>query len=144
MFLCVGSSQIVGGHAVVLIRCHPNCLVFINSWGEDFADKGYFQVENEKVLHKMQFFDVYWKDEDLKPSERRAFKRKGVDVWNETIKTFKSIQKLPYVCPHCKVESTVDEYAGYYLEAQCPKCLQTFKPDGTGISDSLYRASCPH
>ena len=50
--------MIVGRHAVVLIRCHPNCLVFMNSWGEVFGDGGFFRVENEKALHNMEFFDV--------------------------------------------------------------------------------------
>ena len=141
LFLCVESSQIAGGHAVVLIRCHPNCLVFMNSWGQAFGDGGFFRVENEKVLHKMEFFDVYWDEDDLTSSEKVAFEKKGVDEWKEFLKKFKSIQDLPYVCPHCKEESKVDEFTGHHLEAKCPKCLQTFKPDGPGILESLYLRS---
>ena len=76
MFLCVESSQIVGGHAVVLIRCHPNCLVFMNSWGQEFADGGFFQVQDEKVLHNMEFFDIYWEEDDLTPSEKKLLTKR--------------------------------------------------------------------
>ena len=141
LFLCLESSQIVGGHAVVLIRCHPNCLVFMNSWGQAFGDGGLFRVENEKVLHNMEFFDVYWDEDDLTPSEKVAVDKKGVDEWKKFLKKFKSIQDLPYVCPHCTEESKVDEFTGHHLEAKCPKCLQTFKPDGPGILESLYLRS---
>jgi len=106
----------------------------MNSWGQDFADGGFFQVQNGKVLHGMQFFDVYWEEKDLK----EIVERKGVNEWKEFVKKFKSIQELPYVCPHCKKESRVDEFTGHHLEAKCPKCLETFKPDGEGILQSLY------
>ena len=132
------SSQIVGGHAVVLIRCHPNCLVFMNSWGQNFGDGGFFRVRDEKVLHNMVFFDIYWEEEDLTSSEKRAFESKGVDEWKEYLKKFKSIQKLSYSCPHCNTESKVEEFTGHHLEAKCPKCFNTFKPDGSGILESLY------
>ena len=138
VFLYAESSQIVGGHAVVLIRCHPNCLVFMNSWGQKFADGGFFRIQDEKVLHSMEFFDVYWEEDDLTTSEKKAFERKGVEGWKEFLEKFKSIQEIPYMCPHCKEESKVDEFTGHHLEAMCPKCLQTFKPDGPGIMESLY------
>ena len=63
------SQQILMDHVVVLIRCHPNYLLFMNSWGEDFVDGGFFRVRDENVFHKMEFFDVYWEEDDLLPSE---------------------------------------------------------------------------
>lgn len=136
--MLIGSSQIVAAHAVVLIRCHPNYLVFMNSWGDGFADGGFFRVQDEDVLHGMQFFDVYWEEKDLKPSEKEAFERKGIDEWKEFLQKFKSIKELSYECPHCKKESKVDEFTGHHLKAKCPKCLEIFKPDGFGIMESLY------
>ena len=134
----IESSQIVGGHAAVLIRCLPNCLVFMNSWGQRFGDGGFFRVQDERVLHNMEFFDIYWEEEDLTSSEKKAFERKGVDEWKKFLNKFQSIQKLSYACPHCKEESNVEEFTGHHLEAKCPKCLKIFKPDGSGILESLY------
>ena len=41
-----------GGHAVVLVRCEPNCLMFMNSWGQKWGDRGFFCIKNAKVLQK--------------------------------------------------------------------------------------------
>ena len=110
----------------------------MNSWGDKFADGGFFRVQDEKVLHNMQFYDVYWEEDDLTTSEKEAFEKKGVDEWKEFLKKYKSIQELSYTCPHCKKESKVDEFTGHHLKAKCPKCWETFKPDGPGILESLY------
>ena len=123
---------------MVLIRCHPHCLVFMNSWGQDFADGGFFRVQNGKVLHDMQFYDVYWEEENLTSSEKGAFERMAFDKVKGLFTKFKSLQELSYVCPRCKKESYVDEFTGHHLEAKCPKCLRTFKPDGPGLLESLY------
>ena len=44
---------------MVLMRCTPRGLTFMNSWGEEFANGGFFTVENENVLRNMKFYDVY-------------------------------------------------------------------------------------
>ena len=139
--LRIGGSETGRGHAVVLIRCHPNCLVFMNSWGEKFADVGLFRVHDDQVLHDMEFFDVYWKKEDLTQSEKEAFEEKGTDEWKKINEKFKSIQELLYKCPHCEELSKVREFTGHHLEAKCPKCSKTFKPDDSGILESLYLSS---
>ena len=138
LHIAKGLSQILSGHAVVLIRCHPNYLVFMNSWGQKFADGGLFRVRDETVLHDMEFFDVYWEEGDLLPSKKKAFETSGVDEWKKFLENYKSIQGLSYPCPHCKKESKVDEFTGHHLEAKCPRCFKTFKPDGAGILESLY------
>ena len=110
----------------------------MNSWGDNFADGGFFRIKDAKVLHDMKFFDVYWEEKDLTQRERTAFDEEGVHKWQEFLKKYKSIQELPYKCPHCKEESRVDEFTGHHLAAQCPKCSQVFKPTGPGILESLY------
>ncbi|OXA40995.1 uncharacterized protein LOC110860372 [Folsomia candida] len=58
-------------HAVFLFDCEPSGLVFMNSWGEDWADGGYFRVANADVLG-VKFFDVFAVQEDLKLEEIKA------------------------------------------------------------------------
>jgi C1A family cysteine protease len=46
---------------------------FINSWGTNWADGGFFKIENEKVLLKMRFYNVFWKESDLTESEKNSY-----------------------------------------------------------------------
>lgn len=120
---------------MVLMRCAPKCLTFMNSWGQNFADKGFFRVEDQSVLNDTRFFDVYWTLNDLKHSEKEAYKRKSA---RKTLETFPSIQELSYKCPKCNRLSKVGEFSGHMLEAECPKCHRKFKPTSKGILESLY------
>ena len=47
------------GHGVVLIGYNNCSLKFLNSWGTDFADNGFFSIENEFVLNQLRFYDIY-------------------------------------------------------------------------------------
>ena len=80
-YIGLNSYDVVAAHAVVLVRCEPNCLKFMNSWGQHWGDGGFFCIQNAKVLPEMEFFDVYWNEDDLYSSEKKAFKKKGA---NET------------------------------------------------------------
>lgn len=52
----------IGGHAVILMHCNPSSLTFINSWGDQWGNGGFFSIAGAKVLSNknfpMQFFDV--------------------------------------------------------------------------------------
>ena len=126
------------GHAVVLIRCEPDCLVFMNSWGQRWGDRGFFRIRNAEVLPNMRFFDVYWKESDLWPSEKEAFKQKGTDIAKEISQDLVTIYNLDYECPECKKTSKVKDYTGHLLETKCPRCYKQFKPDHVGVMQSLY------
>ena len=123
---------------MVLIRCDPDCLTFMNSWGQNFADGGFFRVEDESVLNDTIFYDIYWTLKDLKPDEIKAYERECTKRGQELSQTFPSIQDLSYKCPICNQNSKVGEFSGHLLEAQCPKCCQKFKPTNSEIMHSLY------
>jgi aminopeptidase C len=46
------------GHAVVLINYDSDRLEFLNSWGQKWADNGFFCVKDEYVLENLKFYDV--------------------------------------------------------------------------------------
>ena len=110
----------------------------MNSWGEQFANGGFFSVENEHVLHRMAFYDVYWLEEELTPSEREAYTRKCSKKCGILAQTFPSIIDLPFVCPKCDQESPIREFSGHALKAECPKCFHSFKPTNKQLVESLY------
>ena len=110
----------------------------MNSWGQNFADGGFFRVEDQKVLTSTRFYDVYWTLNDLKQSEKDAYDRKCAERAQELGCTFPSIQSLPHKCPNCYQNSKVSEFLGHILEAECPKCYHKFKPTNEAILQSLY------
>ena len=60
------------GHAVVLTHIGPNYLKFLNSWGKDFGENGFFAVE-PGVLNETRYFDVFWEETDLSKEEKEAY-----------------------------------------------------------------------
>jgi hypothetical protein len=127
-----------GGHAVVLTTCHPDCLRFMNSWGPDFADGGFFRVKDQAVLDNTTFYDVYWNESDLTESEKKAYEENCAKKLKEYAHDLPSIQEVPYKCPKCEKTSNVAEFLGDISKAQCPECKQTFKPTNTEMLQSLY------
>lgn len=61
------------GHAVVLTSSNFRSLRLLNSWGDKWADEGFFKVKNSNVLDFV-FIEVYWTLNDLLPSEIAYFK----------------------------------------------------------------------
>ena len=138
-FTSTGTAKIEPiGHAVVLIRCDPKCLTFMNSWGQNFADGGFFRIKDSAVLNNMTFFDVYWTKDDLTPSEERAYQEECTKRAKELLQEFPSIKDLQHACPICKRRSKVGDFLGHILEAECPECHQRFTPDNKDIMQSLY------
>jgi len=111
----------LSGHAVVLTSFNSESLRFMNSWGSDWADGGFFKVQNAAVLG-LTFYDVFWYEEDLLPSEKEAYRRDEADVSAKLMKSLTGFQTATYKCPICSVESMVSEFRGHLLEAECPEC----------------------
>ncbi|XP_074658688.1 uncharacterized protein LOC141911598 [Tubulanus polymorphus] len=116
------------GHAVVLTSYNSECLRFMNSWGTDWADSGYFKVANARVID-FEFFDVYWTLSDLHPSEIREFEKYGPEIADRLFKSLRGLQSATYTCPICRKPSKVTEFTGKLVQAKCPNCLELFSVD---------------
>ncbi len=52
--------------------------------------------------------------------------------------SFPSINSLPFECPRCRRASSVKEFEGDLIEANCPKCEHKFRPTNDDLVKSLY------
>ena len=67
----------VSGHAVALLAVESfGVLVLANSWGPEFANKGFFRIQSAAVLN-LTFYPVYWTLEDLTEEEIRSYSLLG-------------------------------------------------------------------
>lgn len=98
-------------------------------------------MKNEKVLNDTIFYDVYWTEQDLTPSEKRAYEMKCTETLQQVADNLPSIKQLLHECPRCHEASRVGEFSGNALEARCPRCNQTFKPTTEAVMQSLYSKS---
>ena len=132
----------LSGHAVVLTSFNSQCLRLMNSWGDSWADGGFFRVSDAGVLG-LEFVDVYWTISDLKQSEKNAYDSHGADVAQKLIARLKGLQMAKYKCPKCHQVSGLGEFTGHALETTCPKCRSTFRIENPGedIALNLYLLS---
>ena len=63
-----------GGHAVVLTHISKEYLKFLNSWGKNWGDSGYFKIKDIDVLGPDYcFYDIFWYISDLNNEEITYF-----------------------------------------------------------------------
>ena len=139
------SRSDAGGHAVVLTSYDANSLRLMNSWGDDWADDGFFRVQNSDVLG-LEFVDVFWSLNDLSENEKKAYEQHGAEVAGKLLKSLKGLQVVKCKCPLCAVESKVVDFSGHLLKATCPNCRRTFNAnkEGGDLALSLYLMSLIH
>jgi hypothetical protein len=44
----------------------------MNSYGDKWCDGGFFKIKDENVF-KLEFFDIFWTLDDLKPEEKKLY-----------------------------------------------------------------------
>ncbi|KAL4982144.1 hypothetical protein BDW68DRAFT_192404 [Aspergillus falconensis] len=109
-----------GGHAVLLTRCDPHSLTFLNSWGRKWGDNGSFTIEDPSVLElddpaglaKMRFYDVYWQLGGLTEVERKRYS----DYVDRMLQRFAGrhpiLLELEMACPLCKRSAPIADFTG--------------------------------
>ena len=140
------STSKPGGHAVVLTSYDAGSLRLMNSWGDDWADNGFFRVKDANVLPGLKFFDVFWTEDSLSQKEKEAYKQHGADIAAKLMRSLQGIQAAKYKCPLCSAESKVVDYTGRLLETKCPSCGGTFNANKAGgdLALNLYLTSLMH
>jgi DNA-directed RNA polymerase subunit RPC12/RpoP len=137
-----------GGHAVILTGCNGRSLTFLNSWGQDWGKNGSFSVENRSVLDidrpqgsALQFYDVFWEEEDLTQGELEAYQEKANSRVQDRANQFPSILEMEYKCPQCREISAIADLEGGIRRVTCPKCQSKFAPEPGHVAQALYMRS---
>ena len=131
------------GHAVVLVRCNPTSLIFLNSWGKSWGDEGLFSISDPTVLetedqsYRMRFYDIFWFQEDLTEAECAAYNAKIDRLLRTHSEKYPSILLLEAKCPRCRQNAPIAKFTGSIQMAQCPHCKAKFKPESDHIRQAL-------
>ena len=130
------------GHAVVLTSFDSQGLRLMNSWGDTWADGGFFRIRDACVLD-LEFVDVYWTISDLRNTEKVAYQQRGAEIAQQMFSRLKGLQTAQYECPLCHQKSELREYSGHMLATTCPKCQGQFKIENPGddLALNLYLLS---
>jgi len=73
--------QVLKGHAVVITGHCKDSWHMKNSWGDDFATKGFFKISKGCLCTmKHTFQHVFWYEKDLRASDLAAFKRRMTTI----------------------------------------------------------------
>lgn len=141
------SNANIQSHACVLVEHTPKYLKFMNSWGPDWGDCGFFRVADRQVLitpeinSSMEYFDVFWDLDDLTDLEKARFQKGGAEALAKGGKKFShAFQRIEKVCPRCGGNSPLNHFTGTIHEAECPQCHQKFQPRSVGeeLERSLF------
>lgn len=128
------ATTILVGHSAILMRCEPSSLTFMNSWGDKWANGGFFSIKDATVLsnpsQKMRFYDVYWTVNDLTQEEINAYETANVEKSKQLADKFPSVKELMVTGPLCNTPHPLDFYYGHCLSVECPSCNRIFKPTG--------------
>lgn len=136
-----------GGHAVVMTRCDPQSLSFLNSWGSQWGNNGSFSIENAHVLElephdqdtvPVRFYDIYWFESDLTPAERAAYHRRVDNTVQRHAQQHSSVFSLEAMCPHCRFASPLASFTGSIRRAVCPRCQRSFATEPGHLIQALY------
>ena len=141
------SKDDLQGHAVVLTSYNSQSLTFMDSYGVESANNGFFRVENAEVLgNQLKFFDVYWNEDELSDKEKERYRKHGSKLAGKLIELLEGLEFAEYTCPktNCQRVSLVTEFTGTLSKVRCPKCFGEFSANdnaGNILALNIYLTS---
>ena len=94
-------SDSLGGkfarHAVVIVGHDDLSWKIKNSWGDSFADGGYFQMSKSLVLDcNPEFYDIFWYEHDLTEDDLAAYKAYCEGSNLHSVSPFRRVKLSPW------------------------------------------------
>ena len=126
-----------GGHAVVFVRYGSNYLEFINSWGKNWNNGGFFRVGDLRFFQNVHFYDVFWYITDLTEQDKKNWESRNQEVIKEGL-SYHNIFNYKILCPNCKQISEASKFRGTFYKAECPLCYFSFVPSIEQLAKTLY------
>ena len=129
------------GHAVILISAKNGYLRFLNSWGEDFGDHGFFAIDNPDTLRNMSFYEVYIDEKDLTKNERNKhekFKKELSVKYFNNLDNYNKLCEEKVICPYCGKNIKIKDFKGNFDTVQCPKCYKSYETKDEKIIQKLF------
>lgn len=130
-------SDTDGGHAVVFVKYGSNYLEFINSWGINWNNGGFFRVGYLKFFQKVRFFDVFWFLSDLTEQDKKNWESRNQQIIKDNLSRYK-LFNYKIQCPKCNGITKAEKFTGTFYKAKCPLCSQTFVPNIEQLAKTLY------
>lgn len=126
------------GHAVLLIGT-SGPLKFLNSYGGDWGDGGFFRIDKSDVFEEMKFFVIYWDRKNLNDIEKNKNAQKDLSIdYFKNFEKIKEIYKDKSKCELCGQESNNYEFKGTLTKVECPKCHKFFEPKDEKLKAKIY------
>ena len=127
-------------HAVLLTSFTSKFLRFMNSWGTEWGDGGFFKIENSETLREMSFIKIYVDKKRLLTKERNYAALHGGKKAATFLKNLQGLKRSQHTCPFCERSSRVSEFKGVMFHGRCPKCNKKFTLDtNSGGNLLLYQ-----
>lgn len=94
-----------GGHSVILFDIdYDDNYIIVNSWGEEWGNKGTFKAKKECFQDTQAIYSVYWREDELTPEEKQAW-NDFPEVIINLLDEMKTIR-----CPICKRCARIEQY----------------------------------
>ena len=126
-----------GGHAVVFVKYGSNYLEFINSWGINWNNGGFFRVGDLKFFQNVRFFDVFWFLSDLTDQDKKNWEQRNQQIIKDNLSRYK-LFNYKIECPKCKQIIEAEKFKGTFYKAECPLCGFKFVPNIEQLAKTLY------